>query len=289
MRRRRISVLSVLFATAIALLATVACAKHPAANNTTMAGMDMSSPAGARASAYKTAIAKASVTNGTMADMATMDAPLAGVFCPQTPTVTNAALPTATTIRVTQDDLVARITWTPYYTWSPSLPAGVGGYLLTWGPSGGTQVCNLAYDQFDAQLLTAGTNYTFAIQAIGTDGRTGPAVTTFNKRSYTADGSTSALTAGATTFASDSTRVTALRTSMTGFFYDGDDSAGTPEYLDPDKFTTAFSACDNPATTGVFVNAQDHFHTESGSNIDGYPPGSLGYCDRAQATLRPHA
>lgn len=162
-------------------------------------------------------------------------------------------------ITTIQDDNNARVQWgnTAPYSANPGARWHLSGYRLTWGPLVGGQITSpeIAYTDlpaFQFQPLTPGTQYEAQIDTLSDTG----AVTATQL----------------VPFQSNSTRVTALRSQMTGFFDDFNTTAGAFNAL---KWNVASTAC--AATAYQFVNGQTHAHDQV----------SDGSCDRGAVVSRP--
>lgn len=176
---------------------------------------------------------------------------------------------------VTADDRYATISYdtNPAVYWNPGMGAPCqawdwqtrlnayshSGYVVTWGPVGGTMSKAYTPYQFhQLQPLTSGVQYAASVQAVLSDG----SLTT---------------SSASVTFQSNSTRVDALRTSMAGFFDDFNTPAGA---LDETKWNTAISQCAYPQYSAAFINGQFHAHQVLASPV---------YCEKGLVVMRPRA
>ncbi|KAI9015382.1 hypothetical protein DFJ74DRAFT_679954 [Hyaloraphidium curvatum] len=131
------------------------------------------------------------------------------------------------------------------------------GYAITWGPVGGAMaVAYTPYQFHQLQPLTPGVQYTASVQAVQSDG-------------------TLTAASASVTFQSDSARVDALRTAMTGFFDDFNTAAGA---LDETKWNNAISICSYPQYSAAFINGQFHAHQVVSSPV---------YCEKGLNVMRP--
>lgn len=167
------------------------------------------------------------------------------------------SITTPTNVQIDQDDRAAVVSWDEKDADGNDLT--VAGYKVSWGLAGQSvkNVQLTAYKVIELQPLVNGQKYQVQIQAEGYDGTLSDPSPIVN-------------------FTGDSSRVDALRKQMTGFFDDFNTPAGPPDEL---KWNQAYSACDDPAISAMFVNDQYHVHNMISTKT----------CDRGQAISRPRA
>lgn len=179
---------------------------------------------------------------------------------PAMPIAQAAALPIPGGLTIEQDDRNAILQW-DFNPNDPmaSLPNGVMGYKITWGPASQPDAFSKLTEERIIQLqpLTNGQPYVARVQSIDSAGHLSAASPSIS-------------------FTGSSARVDALRTSMNGFFDDFNLPAGAP---DERKWNSAYSLCNADWSNGFFINDQFHAHNTVFS----------GNCDRGQSISRPRA
>ena len=172
----------------------------------------------------------------------------------------NTQLPAPSSLTVEQDDQNTILQWNggPLRP-DQSLPDGVTGYRVIWGPeSQPDKNSKLTEEQIlQLQPLVNGQPYVARVQAVDSLGRLSAPSASIN-------------------FTGDPSRVDALRTQMNGFFDDFNLPEGAP---DERKWNSAFSRCNAPESNSFFINNQFHAHNTVFTEN----------CDRGQSISRPRA
>ncbi|MFW5697459.1 MAG: fibronectin type III domain-containing protein [Fimbriimonadaceae bacterium] len=166
------------------------------------------------------------------------------------------APPAPVNVQVIEDNRLARLSWNNWPAWSTD-PSGVYGYQIRWGQAGGE--LNKQELQGEAivnlEPLEPGVLYEAEIRSIDKFGRL-------------------SAPSPRVQFASESTRVDALKDRMTGFFDNFELPYGMP---DERKWNTTWSLANDPAKNSVFINGEGHLHTTVSSLFN----------DRSQVVSRP--
>jgi len=169
--------------------------------------------------------------------------------------------------KVESDDYNARIDWGA----DTELDSGVMGYRLCWGPADGAATHGALFSQKIGQIFGVknGVNYVAYVQAVDSFGhvsRPTPPVA----------------------FSGDPSRVDALHARMTGFF----DDFNQPGALDELRWNIAYSGCNEPSASAMYVTPELHGVSVGGTHS--YLPGDVttpenDRCDRVQVIARPRA
>lgn len=185
-------------------------------------------------------------------------------------------IPVPENVMVIQDDRVATLTWNKqgtFWTDWDSLgerrePDGsrLGGYYVRWGKKG-MGMPTKQYTRFESiqlQPLEDGVEYELEIHTIDKRGNISRPVKIFTTARLDETGAVIDKVAAQQVFKSDSRRIAAHRTMMTGFFEDFNRPAGL---FDEIKWNNAYLAAD-ARYSGVFINTQYHGHNQVTSGFE---------------------